>query len=224
MTAPWSFIWVSAGTNVADPRSSRRFAGGPDGNGTSSSGVRLLIRPINRPNEGSDVIETFTYAGLAERLGCTAEAARALSKRKRWSRTVGNDGKARVQVDLEEVNRPPRPFTVRQSCWRRSRRCGSGMNSPGPGGRRPVTGRTSSVSGIAATGSRPTSGRSPTGWRDHGGAGWPADSRLGGSAVRPQPIFLLVNFAEGSPYQRSNPHIWRRCPPSTMSDAPPSPP
>lgn len=52
------------------------------------------------------MIETFTYAGLAERLGCTAEAARALSKRKRWARTVGNDGKARVQVDLGEVNRP----------------------------------------------------------------------------------------------------------------------
>jgi capsule polysaccharide export protein KpsE/RkpR len=52
------------------------------------------------------VIETFTYAALGERLGCTPEAARALAKRKRWSRTVGNDGKARVQVDLGEVNRP----------------------------------------------------------------------------------------------------------------------
>jgi hypothetical protein len=53
------------------------------------------------------MIETLTYAALGERLGCSPEAARALAKRKRWSRMVGNDGKARVQVDLDEVNRPP---------------------------------------------------------------------------------------------------------------------
>ena len=53
------------------------------------------------------MIETLTYAALAQRLGCSPEAARALAKRKRWLRSVGNDGKARVQCDLDEVNRPP---------------------------------------------------------------------------------------------------------------------
>jgi hypothetical protein len=53
------------------------------------------------------MIETMTYAALAERLGCTPEAARAVVKRKRWPRVVGNDGKARVQCDLDEVSRPP---------------------------------------------------------------------------------------------------------------------
>ena len=53
------------------------------------------------------MIETLTYAALAQRLGCSPEAARALAKRKRWQRSVGNDGKARVQCDLDEVNRPP---------------------------------------------------------------------------------------------------------------------
>ena len=53
------------------------------------------------------MIETLSYAALAQRLGCSPEAARALAKRKRWLRSVGNDGKARVQCDLDEVNRPP---------------------------------------------------------------------------------------------------------------------
>jgi hypothetical protein len=53
------------------------------------------------------MIETLTYAALAQRLGCSPEAARALAKRRRWLRSVGNDGKARVQCDLDEVNRPP---------------------------------------------------------------------------------------------------------------------
>jgi hypothetical protein len=56
---------------------------------------------------GGTMIETLTYAALAQRLGCSPEAARALAKRKRWLRSVGNDGKARVQCDLDEVNRPP---------------------------------------------------------------------------------------------------------------------
>jgi hypothetical protein len=52
------------------------------------------------------MLESLTYAALGERLGCSPEAARAVAKRKRWARTVGNDGKARVQADLGEVVRP----------------------------------------------------------------------------------------------------------------------
>ncbi len=49
------------------------------------------------------MIEHLTYAELAERLGVSAEAARALAKRLRLQRQRGNDGKARVVVDLADV-------------------------------------------------------------------------------------------------------------------------
>ena len=48
--------------------------------------------------------ESLTYAALAERLGCSPEAARAMARRKRWPRTTGNDGKARVMADLSELS------------------------------------------------------------------------------------------------------------------------
>jgi methyl-accepting chemotaxis protein len=43
----------------------------------------------------------MTYAELAEALGTTAEAARQKAIRGRWRRQLGNDGKARILVDLE---------------------------------------------------------------------------------------------------------------------------
>lgn len=55
------------------------------------------------------MIEHLTYAELAERLGVTAEAARALAKRLRLPRQRGNDGKARVMVDLAEVQHKAMP-------------------------------------------------------------------------------------------------------------------
>jgi hypothetical protein len=55
------------------------------------------------------MIEHLTYAELAERLGVTAEAARALAKRLRLQRQRGNDGKARVVVDLAEVQHKAMP-------------------------------------------------------------------------------------------------------------------
>jgi hypothetical protein len=58
------------------------------------------------------MIETLTYAALAQRLGCSPEAARAVAKRKRWPRIVGNDGRARIQCDLDEVSRPPVVYRV----------------------------------------------------------------------------------------------------------------
>src|SRR5262245_11703799 len=47
--------------------------------------------------------ETLTYAQLGERLGCSAEAARAIAKRNRLPRQRGNDGKALVVVDVAEL-------------------------------------------------------------------------------------------------------------------------
>ena len=49
------------------------------------------------------MIEHLTYAELAERLKCSPEAARALAKRRLLQRQRGNDGKARVVVDLADV-------------------------------------------------------------------------------------------------------------------------
>ncbi len=48
--------------------------------------------------------ETLTYAELALRLSRSEDAAKSLAKRKRWRRTVGNDGLARVVIeDIDEL-------------------------------------------------------------------------------------------------------------------------
>jgi hypothetical protein len=49
----------------------------------------------------------LTYAAPPERLGCSAEAARALVKRLRLPRQRGNNGKALVAVDVPELNHTP---------------------------------------------------------------------------------------------------------------------
>ncbi len=46
---------------------------------------------------------TFTYDELATALGKSHEATRAMCIRKRWRRTIGNDGKARITVPVEAV-------------------------------------------------------------------------------------------------------------------------
>jgi hypothetical protein len=56
-------------------------------------------------------VEMLTYAALSERLGCSAEAARALIKRLRLPRQRGNNGKALVAVDVTELNHTPRVRT-----------------------------------------------------------------------------------------------------------------
>jgi hypothetical protein len=53
--------------------------------------------------DGRHMIESLTYGEMAERLGISPEAARAAAKRRRLHRVVGNDGKARVQIDLAEI-------------------------------------------------------------------------------------------------------------------------
>ena len=46
----------------------------------------------------------MTYAELGEELGITPEAARQRATRKRWRRTVHNDGRARVMVEEDELD------------------------------------------------------------------------------------------------------------------------
>lgn len=47
--------------------------------------------------------QLMTYDELAEALGKSPEAARQIVKRRRWRRTQGNDGKARISVPVEEL-------------------------------------------------------------------------------------------------------------------------
>ena len=65
--------------------------------------VRKVTTPIVMP------IEQLTYAQIAERLGISSEAARAIVKRHRLPRSRSNDGKTLVAVDLEEVRHKPLP-------------------------------------------------------------------------------------------------------------------
>jgi hypothetical protein len=59
---------------------------------------------------GSPVsVEILTYVELADRLGCSPEAARSLSRRLRLSRRPGNDGRVRITVDLTEIQYKPLP-------------------------------------------------------------------------------------------------------------------
>jgi hypothetical protein len=54
-------------------------------------------------------VEQLTYAQIAERLGVTSEAARAIAKRNRLPRSRANDGKTLVAIDLEEIQHKPLP-------------------------------------------------------------------------------------------------------------------
>lgn len=49
---------------------------------------------------------SLTYAELGELLGITAASANKLARRKRWPRAKGNDGKTRVSVPDEALDRP----------------------------------------------------------------------------------------------------------------------
>jgi hypothetical protein len=60
-------------------------------------------------------VEQLTYAHIAERLGVTSEAARAIVKRHRLPRSRSNDGKTMVAVDLDEVRYKPLP--ARSPAW-----------------------------------------------------------------------------------------------------------
>ena len=60
-------------------------------------------------------VETLTYAALGARLKISAEAARSLAKRLQLPRSLSDDGKALVCVDLAEIRHTPRPPVGRQA-------------------------------------------------------------------------------------------------------------
>ena len=60
-------------------------------------------------------VEALTYADLGIRLKISPEAARSLAKRRRLRRSLSDDGKALVSVDLAEIRHTPRPPRGRQA-------------------------------------------------------------------------------------------------------------
>jgi hypothetical protein len=60
-------------------------------------------------------VETLTYAALGARLNISPKAARSLANRLRLPRSLADDGKALVSVDLAEIRHTPRPPTGRQA-------------------------------------------------------------------------------------------------------------
>lgn len=58
-------------------------------------------------------VETLTYGALAERLEISAKAARSLATRLRLPRSLANDGKALVTVDVGEIKHRRRPPVAR---------------------------------------------------------------------------------------------------------------
>jgi len=53
-------------------------------------------------------VETLTYAALGARLTISPKAARSFAKRLRLPRSLSDDGKALVSVDLAEIRHRPR--------------------------------------------------------------------------------------------------------------------
>ena len=60
-------------------------------------------------------VEMLTYAALGARLKISPEAARSLARRLRLPRSLSDDGKALVSVDLAEIRHTPRPPRGRQA-------------------------------------------------------------------------------------------------------------
>src|SRR6202158_5562480 len=60
-------------------------------------------------------VEALTYAALGARLTVSREAARSLAKRRRLPRSLSDDGKAQVSVNLAEIRHTPRPPSGRQA-------------------------------------------------------------------------------------------------------------
>jgi hypothetical protein len=60
-------------------------------------------------------IEMLTYAVLGARLNISPQAARSLSRRLNLPRSLSDDGKALVSVDLAEIRHTPRPRRGRAS-------------------------------------------------------------------------------------------------------------
>lgn len=60
-------------------------------------------------------VEILTYSALGERLKISPGAARSLAKRLRLPRSLSNDGRARVSVDLAEIRHTPQRPGRRQA-------------------------------------------------------------------------------------------------------------
>src|SRR6478752_6792899 len=58
-------------------------------------------------------IEMLTYAALGAHLNISPKAARSLTRRLRLPRSLSDDGKALVGVDLAETRHTPRPRRAR---------------------------------------------------------------------------------------------------------------
>jgi chromosome segregation ATPase len=59
-------------------------------------------------------IETLTYTALGAQLNISAEAARSLARRRRFPRSLSDEGKALVSVDLGEIRHKAQPPRGRQ--------------------------------------------------------------------------------------------------------------
>ena len=60
-------------------------------------------------------VEFLTYGALGARLNISPEAARSLAKRLRLPRSLSDDGRALVSVDLAELRHTPQPPRRRQA-------------------------------------------------------------------------------------------------------------
>ena len=60
-------------------------------------------------------VEILTYGAVGARLNISPEAARSLAKRLRLPRSLSEDGRALVSVDLAEIHHTPQPPGRRQA-------------------------------------------------------------------------------------------------------------
>lgn len=75
----------------------------------SDHGSRTETRRSPGSEDLSVSVRNLTYAELAEIWGVSKDAARKKVEGLRLPRTRGNDGRARVTIDLEEVTHTPKP-------------------------------------------------------------------------------------------------------------------
>jgi len=61
-------------------------------------------------------VEILTYGALGARLNISSVAARSLARRLQLPRSLSDDGKALVSVDLAEIKHTPQPSARRQAC------------------------------------------------------------------------------------------------------------
>ena len=61
-------------------------------------------------------VEFLTYSALGARLNISPVAARSLARRLGLPRSLSEDGKALVSVDLAEIKHTPQPSARRQAC------------------------------------------------------------------------------------------------------------